>query len=124
MLTTPTEMGCNVCHLFYTDLPVSFHLHSSQGLIPKLELRWLMTIFHKQAGELLKMSDCGHDVYGIRKYRDLDSILGPRLHVQVLNKQMDFNQPINHLMSPAGMQSAHDRGLMRLSGYIQASSQS
>ena len=71
-----------------------------------------MTIFHKQAGELLKMSDCGHDVYGIRKYRDLDSILGPRLHVRASPEQTDrlliINQSIKHLMSPAGMQPAHE----------------
>ena len=77
-----------VCFIQTCQCPFTFILR--KGLIPKLELRWLVTIFHKQAGELLKMSDCGHDVYGIRKYRDLDSILGPRLHVRVLNKQIDF----------------------------------
>ena len=77
-----------VCFLQTCRCPFTFILH--KGLIPTLELRWLMTFFHKQAGKLLKMSDCGHDVYGIRKYRDLDSILEPQLHVRVLNKQIDF----------------------------------
>ena len=44
----------------------------------------------KQAGKLLKRLYHGHGIYGIKKYHDLDPILGPRWHVRVLNKQMDF----------------------------------
>ena len=70
-------------------------LHSSRRSDPniRIELAYDYFLFFgglKQAGKLLKKSYRGHDIYGIKKYCDLDSILGPRWHVRVLNKQMDF----------------------------------
>ena len=74
---------------------IKMALHSSQRSDPnvRIELAYDYFLFVgglKQAGKLLKRSYRGHDIYGIKKYRDLDPILGPRWHVRVLNKQMDF----------------------------------
>ena len=73
---------------------IKMALHSSQrsdrNVRIELAYDYLFVGGLKQAGKLLKRLYHGHDIYGIKKYHDLDPILGPRWHVRVLNKQMDF----------------------------------
>ena len=51
----------------------------------------LLSFHHgfQEAGHFVRRSH-GHDVYGIRNYSDLDSLLGRKWHIRVLNKQFDF----------------------------------
>ncbi len=83
-----------------------FHLHNEVAYQIKLSLtsstrkdpdvrievpfdRFLFIGGLQQVGE--KLGKCqGQDLYGISRYSDLDPILGPRWHIRVLNKQMDF----------------------------------
>ena len=74
---------------------IKLALHSSRRSDPSIRIELHFDYFLyvgglQQAGKLLKKSYHGHDIYGIKKYHDLDAILGPGWHVRVLNRQMDF----------------------------------
>ena len=89
-----------------SDSFVPFHLHRELAYQIKLSLnssirndpdtrielpfdRFLFGGGLQQAGKFMKKYR-GHDIYTIKKFGDLDSILGKRWHVRVLNKQLDF----------------------------------
>ena len=89
-----------------SDSFVPFHLHHELAYQIKLSLnlsirndpdtrielpfdRFLFGGGLQQAGKFMKKYR-GNDIYTIKKFGDLDLILGKRWHVRVLNKQLDF----------------------------------